>query len=57
MKTLLAEMLDFTIISQFFDADSGDLDIDDLELVAFTPNEFEIQITFKNTAAISPSLT
>ena len=57
MKDILASMLDFTIISQFFDADSEDLNIDELDLVSFTPGEFEIQITFKNTASISPSLT
>ena len=57
MNELLLSILDFKIQSQFFDADSDDLGVDKLDLVSFTETEFEIQITFKNTAYVSQSLT
>jgi hypothetical protein len=53
----LQEILEFNIQSQFFDPDSDELRIDTLELIKFTPTEFEIQLSFKNADFVSQSLT
>ena len=42
MKDALKEVLDFRIISAYFESDASDLEIDQLDLVSFTPNDFEI---------------
>ena len=49
----LKEILDFKINSEFYDSESTQLLIETLQLVKFTPTEFSIQLTFKNTATIS----
>lgn len=51
----LKEMLEVKINSGFFDSDSSQLAYDTLQLMKFTPTEFAIQLTFKNTATISQS--
>lgn len=57
MSEALKQILDFKIQSSFFDSESDELGIDQLELITFTETEFEIQITFKNTNYISQSMT
>ena len=53
----LKEILTFKIQSQFFESDSGELEIDKVDLISFTESDFEIQLVFKNTDYISASAT
>lgn len=53
----LYDIMEFKVISTFFDEGSDEILINKLELIEFTATKFEIQITFKNTGFISASLT
>ena len=53
MNEYLDQIMEFKVLSIFFDEDSPELLIDKMELIEFTETKFEIQIIFKSTAFIS----